>query len=472
MRLEFSTAIAGASEEMVDCLTQYYCCPEGYGCFAIKKPSPGPSGYFVFGKDTTCYGDYCGPQIAQSPAGNLHDAFSDVAIEGRTVCLPFNPWQIVDNLRREAYVSDWRGNKPESVLANIYYFVRPLLPVRVRRHLQKFHLRGWDKLTFPRWPVDCSVDNLLRQLLVLSIKANGTEAIPFIWFWPEGASSCAIMTHDVETRVGRDFCKTLMDIDDSFGIKTSFQVIPEERYDVSPEFLNSLRDRGFEVVVHDLNHDGHLYRTREQFLERADKINAYGKKYKADGFRAGVLYRKQLWYDALDFAYDMSVPTVARLDPQRGGCCTVMPYFIGNILELPVTTTQDYTLFNVLNEYSIDLWIRQTDLIMAKHGLMSFIAHPDYLISARERGVYEELLGHLANLREQKGAWITTPGEVNKWWRQRAQMRLVEEDGGWRIEGEGSARARIAYAREGDGKLILTLQDGPASQIHSGSRFV
>ena len=206
------------------------------------------------------------------------------------------------------------------------------------------------------------------------------------------------MTHDVETKAGRDFCQTLMDIDDSLGIKASFQIIPEERYEVSPEFLESIRQRGFEVVVHDLNHDGHLYRDREQFLERAAKINSYGKDYRADGFRAGVLYRKQLWYDALRFAYDMSVPNVARLDPQRGGCCTVMPYFMGNILELPVTTIQDYTLFNILNDYSIDIWKRQIEIIMAKHGLMSFIVHPDYIMKPRETGGlsgFVELLGPL-----------------------------------------------------------------------------
>jgi hypothetical protein len=74
------------------------------------------------------------------------------------------------------------------------------------------------------------------------------------------------MTHDVETKLGRDFCSSLMDIDDSFGIKASFQIIPEERYGVSRDFVESIRQRGFEVVVHDLNHDGHLYRNRDQFL--------------------------------------------------------------------------------------------------------------------------------------------------------------------------------------------------------------
>ncbi|MFZ1998338.1 MAG: hypothetical protein WAU73_03005, partial [Candidatus Sulfotelmatobacter sp.] len=227
---------------------------------------------------------------------------------------------------------------------------------------------------------------------------------------------------------------------------------------VSPSFLASVRERGFEIVVHDLNHDGHLYRDREQFLQRAAKINSYGKQFGADGFRAAVLYRKQLWYDALEFSYDMSVPNVAHLDPQHGGCCTVMPFFIGNMVELPVTTTQDYMLFHILNDYSITLWEKQIDLIMQKHGLISFIVHPDYLTKPRERATYEALLTHLARLRQEKGVWVTTPGEVNRWWRQRSQMKLIEEGEGLRIEGAGSERARIAYATEKNGHLVLTVQ--------------
>jgi len=112
-----------------------------------------------------------------------------------------------------------------------------------------------------------------------------------------------------------------------------------------------------------------------------DRINEYGKRYQAVGFRSGALYRNQAWFDALDFSYDMSVPSVAHLDPQRGGCCTVTPFFIRNILELPVTTIQDYTLFHILNDYSLDMWKRQLDAITQQHGLASFIVHPDYVIA-------------------------------------------------------------------------------------------
>jgi hypothetical protein len=443
---------------MNDYFTQYYRCPERFVRFATKKPLSATAGYFQFGDAVTCYGSYCGHEPAESVDGKLRDAISDTVIQDGTIYLPFDPSQVVDNLRCELYAGDWRNRNSTSVLAKLYYFIRPVLSVGVRRHLQKIHLGGWEKQVFPRWPVDCSVDNLLERLLLISLKANGVERIPFIWFWPDGASSCVNLTHDVESELGRDFCGNLMDIDDSFGMKASFQIVPEERYAVSPEFLSSLRRRGFEIVVHDLNHDGHLYRDKKQFLERAAKINSYGKEFGSDGFRAGVLYRKQLWYDALKFSYDMSVPNAARLDPQRGGCCTVMPYFLGEILELPVTMTQDYTLFHILNDYSISLWKSQIQIVMAKHGLMNFIVHPDYIVEAREQGIYKTLLDHLARLREEKGVWISTPGEVNRWWRQRAQMKLIENGQGWQIEGPGSERARVAWASEEDGRLVVTLQ--------------
>ncbi|HXX44145.1 MAG TPA: hypothetical protein VEJ38_05410 [Candidatus Acidoferrales bacterium] len=311
------------------------------------------------------------------------------------------------------------------------------------------------------------MDSLHEQLMLLSLKSSGAKRIPFIWFWPDGYPSCAIMTHDVETEAGRDFCTALMDCNDRFGIKASFQIIPEDRYVVSQEFLNSIRERGFEVAVHDLNHDGHLYRNKKEFLERAAKINSYAKEYGAEGFRAGVLYRKQLWFDALEFSYDMSVPNVAHLDPQRGGCCTVKPYFLGRILELPVTTTQDYTLFNILGDYSIDLWKQQIELIMKRHGLISFIVHPDYIVKSEARTIYEALLGYLACLRDETGLWITTPSEVNRWWRQRAEMTLVENGNGWRIEGPGKEQALLAYASEENGHLIYTLQATSEQEVSS-----
>lgn len=447
---------------MNDRLAQHYRCPERYLNFALKGTLSEKSGYFRLGEDIVCYGRYSGHSPSASPTDELCDASPDISSDHGTVCLPFVPAEVADNLRFELYTATSQDSDASrtTAAAKVYYFFRPFLPVAVRKHLQRVRLNGWRELPFPHWPVDQTVDNLFERLMLLTLKAQGISRIPFIWFWPESASSCAIMTHDVETAEGRDFCSTLMDINDSFGIKSSFQVVPEVRYEVPESYLSSIRDRGFEVNVQDLNHDGHLYRNRKQFLARAAKINEYAKQYKAAGFRAGILYRNEGWYGAFDFAYDMSVPNVAHLDPQRGGCCTVMPYFIGDLLELPVTTTQDYSLFHILKDYSIDLWKEQTELIMAKHGMSSFIVHPDYIIDDRERQTYQELLTYLAKIRDTRGVWLPTPFEVNRWWRQRDKMQLVEDSSGqWRIEGEGKERARVAYASEKDGRIEYTLEN-------------
>jgi hypothetical protein len=434
-----------------------------------RGPLSERTGYFEFGSGITCYGKCVGHDPSDSPTEILPDVLSDIRIDRSGVYLPFDLKEVVDNLRCELYSQGVASSAEGKTMARAYYLVRPLLPVSIRKHIQRWRLRDWEHLPFPHWPVDRSVDQIFEQTMLLSLKANGTDQIPFVWFWPEGATSCAIMTHDVETEFGVRSCPYLMDMEDEVGIKGSFQIIPEQRYQVTDDFLDSIRQRGFELVVHDLNHDGRLFSSKDQFLRRAIHINSYKERFGASGFRAAVLYRRQEWFDALDFSYDMSVPNVAHLDPQRGGCCTVMPYFLGKILELPVTTTQDYTLFHILNDYSIDLWKSQIKLIMEKHGLISLIVHPDYIGGCRERRVYEALLAHLADLRREKGIWIATPGEVDRWWRQRAEMKLTKNDMGWHIEGPGSDRARIAYASQKDDRIAYTHCSAPTQLSRSSN---
>jgi hypothetical protein len=114
-------------------------------------------------------------------------------------------------------------------------------------------------------------------------------------------------------------------------------------------------------------------------------------------------------------------------------------------------------LFHILGDYSIELWKQQIELILQRNGLISFITHPDYLIEKRARGVYLDLLSHLARLRAEKKLWIALPGELNRWWRNRHQMRLVRERGGWRIEGPDQETARVAYAHLDGDRLRYSL---------------
>jgi hypothetical protein len=320
--------------------------------------------------------------------------------------------------------------------------------------------------------VDLTVDTLHEEFLRLLVDASGVQKLPFIWFWPDGAPNCLILTHDVETSAGRDFTFKLMDLDDSFGIKASYQVIPEMRYKVSDEYVCGIRSRGCEFNIHDLNHDGHLYREQAEFTRRAAGINRYVHRYNAGGFRAGAMYRRQDWYDVFEFSYDMSVPNVAHLEPLRGGCCTVMPYFIGNIVELPLTTAEDYSVFHILNDYSIELWKQQLTLIRGRNGLMSFLTHPDYLIERRARNVYQSLLENLRQMIAREKIWAALPGEVDCWWRARSQMRLVPRGGEWEIVGPEKERARLAYAVLDRGRLVYELAgDFPRTSLVKGSSW-
>ena len=454
---------------MKKALLDYYRCPETYGDFALRGDLCPGQGYFHFGPDLIGYGQSSVGYHADEPAKATCDLMYHVRREGSTYYLPFNPSVVVENLQRERYAGTSPDHSParkgiaKRAVSSLYYGLRPYLRVPIRRHLQRLWLKGWQKRTFPKWPVDRTVDRILERLLTLSMKAHGVEQVPFIWFWPDGLKSCAILTHDVEEAAGLGFCSSLMDIDDSFGMKSSFQFIPEVRYSVSRAFLDGVRERGFEVNIHDLNHDGHLYDDRAEFLRRAAKINHYAREFGAAGFRAGVLYRNLEWYDAYEFSYDMSVPNVAHLDPQTGGCCTVMPYFIDNVVELPLTTTQDYSIFNILSEYSIVLWKRQIEIIQTNHGLLSFNAHPDYLLENRARDTYRQLLAHLAQIRSEGQVWMALPKEVDRWWRERAQMKIVGEDGHWRIEGPGQERARLAYAGLTADRITYTVD--PPSEV-------
>ena len=435
---------------MKSAFLDHYRCPETFATFTLSGELSEDSGYFRFGPDAICFGRSSSGFRAGHATDELYDALTDVAADGPTLQLPFSPSEIVANLRYERYASASNRNGKmlhgESALRKVYYLVRPLLTVSVRKHLQRIRLRDWNEIPFPGWPVDPTVERILEMLLILLLKAHAVDKIPFVWFWPNGFPSCAIMTHDVEALPGRDFCSHLMDLDDAYGIKSSFQIVPEGRYPVSKGFLNTIQSRGFEIDIHDLNHDGHLFSDRERYLRRAERINRYSREYGAAGFRSAALYRNLDWFEALDFSYDMSVPCVGHLEAQRGGCCSVMPFFIGKILELPVTTTQDYSLFHILNHYSIDLWKRQLALIMEKHGLASFIVHPDYILEHRARDTYKALLSYLSQLRSEGKIWIALPREVDHWWRERSQMRLSRRGNKWEIEGPGKERARVAYA--------------------------
>ena len=463
-------------ESLNQSLIDYFRCEDSIARFSLAAPLSADRGYFHFGPDTVCFGQVSLGSVAGELDEPLEDLAERLPTNGAVPILPFDPVQVVENLRRERYEPRLMPGRERLIAHELvhkaYYLVRNFLPRRLRRSMQRAYFSDWKQRPFPAWPVDFTVDTLLQRNLLLAMRAAGRSRVPFIWFWPCGAPSCLMLTHDVETAAGRDFTAELMALDESYGFKAAYQVIPEKRYDVSDGYVQQIRGRGNEFNIHDLNHDGRLYRKREAFLRRAEKINQYVRQYTARGFRAGSMYRIQDWYDAYEFSYDMSVPNVAHLEPKRGGCCTVFPYFVGKILELPLTTCQDYSVFHILSDYSLDLWKHQVSLIRNRNGLISVLAHQDYLISPRARVAYQEFLDYLRRRSDQEAWWTVLPGEVDRWWRARSQMKIVARGDRLEIIGPECERARLAYAvLDGDRLAFELAPPAPAMRAPTGSPF-
>ena len=141
------------------------------------------------------------------------------------------------------------------VLKKAYYLVKPIIPRRLQIAMRRLRARIKLRTDGHAWPID--------------EKAGGH---PKNWQgWPDRKRFAFVMTHDVETEVGRDRCLELMRLDQEYGIVSSFNFVPE-RYDVSKELREHLVRHGFEIGIHDLKHDGKLFTSRSKFFESAKLI--------------------------------------------------------------------------------------------------------------------------------------------------------------------------------------------------------
>jgi hypothetical protein len=193
-------------------LVDRFRCPQSSALLRARGGLSDESGYFRFGDSAICYGQCASGTPAKSAGQPLHDASAHVVIDGASIQLPFDAAQVLNSLRCERYTASAAGSKPlltGRIVRGMYYFARPILGVPFRKHLQRRYLQGWEKIPFPKWPVDLTVEDIFERLLAYSMTAQKVEKIPFIWFWPAGAPSCTMITHDVETLSGLNFCGNL-----------------------------------------------------------------------------------------------------------------------------------------------------------------------------------------------------------------------------------------------------------------------
>ncbi len=306
------------------------------------------------------------------------------------------------------------------------------------------HGRVREGVTFPRWPVETARHDLHAYLLG-RVAEIADEPVPWLAAWPRGRSWALVLTHDVETALGHDNVHVMRELEEQAGFRSSWNFVPE-RYRVDGGLLRELGADGFEVGVHGLRHDGRDLESMSTLRKRLPEIRRHAELWGAVGFRAPATQRGWNMIPELGFDYDSSYPDTDPYEPQRGGCCSWLPFFNRDTVELPITLPQDHTLFVILGQTDETAWVEKMDHLRQAGGMALLITHPDYMLDEGRLGAYSRLLAHAA---ADDGVWRALPRDVSAWWRRRAASRIELVDGDWKVVGPASEDADIRYVAPG-----------------------
>jgi peptidoglycan/xylan/chitin deacetylase (PgdA/CDA1 family) len=308
------------------------------------------------------------------------------------------------------------------MVKEIFYIIKPLIP----RHLQIFMRRQLisvqRRIYKNRWPID-----------------EKSARPPAGWRgWPGEKQFAFVITHDVESASGYRKSRNLKKIDLDRGFRSSFNFVPEG-YTISHELLDEFKRDGFEIGVHGLNHDGKLYSSRSIFQERSILINRYIEEWKASGFRSPSMHFNLEWIHDLAIDYDASTFDTDPFEPQPDGMRTIFPFWVPEhhngrgYVELPYTLPQDFTLFILMQEKSIDVWKRKLDWIAEKGGMVLLNAHPDYMafngeVPGLEEYPVENYINFLRYIEDQYSGryWQALPREVACFWKSEFGQTKVD----------------------------------------------
>lgn len=298
------------------------------------------------------------------------------------------------------------------MLLDAYYHLKPFIPRRAQLTVRRYVMERRRAKSGAVWPIDPNV---------------GAE--PSGWRgWPGGKRFALVLTHDVEGRRGCDRCVALADLEERLGFRSSFNFVAED-YTIPPQLRSTLVERGFEVGVHGITHDGHLYRSRSHFMRQADRINAYLSQWGSVGFRSPAMHRNFEWLGELDIEYDASSFDTDPFEPYPQGAGTIFPFHVGpptsrrRYVELPYTLPQDFTLFVVFRERTVEIWRRKLDWIAQRGGMAMVITHPDYMafngarpgIDEYRSSLYEDFLVAVKD-RYFADCWKALPRDVARFW--------------------------------------------------------
>ena len=314
----------------------------------------------------------------------------------------------------------WRLSLPKQ----IYYLLKPILPRALTRILRRLYSHPGKTDPNLRWPVESRYAEFLWEIMAQLLRTVPGQRLYMKSLWPDNFQYAFVLTHDIESVVGQSFVHVVADLEESLGFRSSFNFVPE-RYHIDKDLMDELCQRGFEIGIHGLKHDGKLFSSRDKFDRRATKINQHLKEFGAVGFRSPLTHRNPEWMQALDIEYDLSFFDTDPFEPIPGGTMSLWPFFLGRFVELPYTLVQDYSLTAVIGETTPRLWLEKVDFIEQYCGMALLNSHPDYLRVPANMEIYSNFL---AAMKERSGYWHALPRDVARWWRKRVSENLEDGD--------------------------------------------
>jgi hypothetical protein len=333
--------------------------------------------------------------------------------------------QLVEDSRQEAehllferYLAE--GNRQPPAAMNTYYRIKSLIPNQLRHRLNAFAIRSRRQREFPHWPCEDALIDCWRKWLRRVLARRNESDAWHIGFWPDHKRCCIVLTHDVESPRGLRQMETIAALEESYGFRSAWNLALAQ-YPIDWEVVERLRERGFEFGAHGLRHDGQLFRSRQDFETLRPELERLAAEHGLRGFRAPSTLRKAEWIASMDFDFDSSFADTDPYEPQPGGTCSLFPFFLADLIELPYTLAQDHTLIHLLHRSPLPLWIAKADWIASISGMILTLTHPDYCGTLPHLAAYEGLLRHLASI---ESAWRALPSQAAAWWRRRAAMHL------------------------------------------------
>jgi peptidoglycan/xylan/chitin deacetylase (PgdA/CDA1 family) len=342
---------------------------------------------------------------------------------------------IAERYLLEGYLAREDRQPPTTMQA--YYRIKNLIPAAVRHRLNSAAIKMRAKREFPRWPCESALIDYWRDWLRMSLHSLKKTDAWHIGFWPDGMKSCIVLTHDVEGPLGMSQMERMADLEERYNVRSSWN-LPLAQYEIDWNLVDRLRNRGFEFGAHGLSHDGRLFRSESDFSELAPLLQERARTHGLNGFRAPSTLRRAEWISRLSFDFDCSFSDSDPYEPQPGGTCSLFPFFLAHMVELPYTMPQDHTLIHLLHRSPMQIWAMKAKWIESLGGMILTLVHPDYCGSGHYFHEYETLL---QQLNDYQSAWRALPSEVSAWWRCRDQMKLTVRGDSPSIEGPSSERA-------------------------------